>query len=132
MSNKRKIHFRIITGLTEEQTERLKSYIISYSIVIILWMFLVPRIFFSYNAFTTLVFYIFINPIAILVMCRLFAQDNEGESNLFLVVILLEMVGCFLISGLVFEGAGPGNLLSEYWWFLILYFICGKLGMKLY
>lgn len=132
MSGKRKIHFHINTGLTEEQTERLRSYIISYSVVVILWMFLVPRLFFSHNAFTTLVFYIFINPLALLVMCRLFAQDNEGESNLFLVVVLIEMLVCFLLSGLMFDRKDPLDLLSEYWWFLIVYFICGKLGMKLY
>lgn len=126
MSDKRKIHIRINTGLTEEQTQRLKRYIITYSIIGILWTLLAPSFFLGHSWFTTLVFYVFVNPIAVMVICRFFAQDNEGGSNLFLVLLLIEIAGCFLVSD------GSGELLSEYWWVLILYFICGKLGMKLY
>jgi len=122
----RKIHIHINTDLTEEQTERFKKNIITYSVIGILWMLLAPWLFVGSSWLATPVFYIFLNPVAVLVICRLFAQDNEGGSNLFLVLLLIEMVGCFLITGEDVE------LLFEYWWFLIVYFICGKLGMKLY
>lgn len=123
--DKRKLDIRINTGLTEEQTQRLIKNIITYSIVGILWTLLAP-LFFGHSWFSEIVFYLFVNPIAVMAICRFFAQDNEGGSSLFLVLLLIEMVGCFLISD------GSAELLSEYWWVLIIYFICGKIGMKLY
>lgn len=125
-NDNKKINIRINTGLTEEQTHRLIRYIITYSIIGILWTLLAPSVFLGHSWLTTLVFYLFVNPIAVMVICRFFAQDNEGGSNLFLVLLLIEIVGCFLVSD------GSTELLSEYWWVLIIYFICGKIGMKLY
>ncbi len=130
--NKNKIQIHIHTDLTEEQTQRLKSCLIRYSVFIILWNFFAPRIFFSHNEFTLLVFYFFMNPIALLVICRLFCIDNEGESTFALVIFLIEISLVFLLSGLVVYSVGADGWLVKYGWVLIFYFICGKLGMKLH
>lgn len=130
--NKNKIHIHVETDLTEEQTQRLKNCIIRYSVFIILWNWLAPRILFSYNEFTMLVFYFFMNPIALLVVSRLFCVDNEGESTFALVIFLIEIIVCFLVSGLSVYRMGPDVCLVKYGWILIFYFICGKLGMKLH
>lgn len=72
------------------------------------------------------------NPIALLVISRLFCIDNEGESTFALVIFLIEISLVFLLSGLVVYSVGADGWLVKYGWVLIFYFICGKLGMKLH
>lgn len=130
--NKNKIPIHVHTDLSEEQTQRLKSCLIRYSVFIILWNCLIPRIFFSYNEFTLLVFYFFMNPIVFLVVSRFFCVDNEGESTFALVIFLIEITVCYLLSDLSVYRTGPDIWLAKYGWILIFYVICGKLGMKLH
>lgn len=129
---KRQYHFKL-----DKDVEELLKRIIMYIPVMVIWYLGLPvvveiagNIFDMYFiAWFELIQLYFLNPFFWMVTGYMFAVDNDGGSNLFLIASAL----IFVILMLVRHGIENGLIVLEnVKYMILLYAACGKIGMKLH
>lgn len=127
-----KMQFHIHTGIEKGEMKRFWNHFISYAVIVMLWNLLIPAVmsFFDIGSAADAIFYWFMNPLGFLGLGYFFTMDYGSKSNFFLFLVLIETVCCFFISKGISIWIYTLDTFCEYWYLLIVYFVCGKIGMQ--